>query len=136
MFCPSEDMMQEAELLASETHLPILLGRNGRLEGVVFDDSTVSVVSVPVERHISYREKVAEAGHPQVVRYTDDYADLSSAVMVVSSIGQERTHCPVEKEKHMVRFAFRTENDGEHDIVISNDEGVLFSGSFVVGERQ
>jgi hypothetical protein len=136
VFCPFPEMMEEAEILASETHLPVLIGRNGRLEGVVFDDSKVSVVSVPVDRHVTYQQRVVKAGHLQVVRCVDDYADLSSAVIVVSAAGEEHVHQPVEKEKHMVRFAFRTDREGRHDIVIRNDGGTLFDGSFVVGDGQ
>lgn len=133
VFCPSDETMHEAEELARKVQLPILLGRNERLSDVEFDDSVVSVVSVPVDRYAVYQELVPEVGAPQVVVYVDDYEDLTEAVLRVDHDGLTELHNPIEQEKHMVRFAFRTAMNGVHNMSIVVGSSVVADGVFTVG---
>ncbi len=127
-------MMSEAEALAEKTRLPVLVGRNERLLTTVFDDSVVSVVCVPTERHAFFAEEV-ELGGPQVLTYVDDYTDVMTAVLRVDHNGITELHNPVVMEQHMVRFAFRTAMPGDHVMTVVVGTTPVFDGTFRVVER-
>ena len=135
VFCPDEGRMEEAETMAKDSSLPILVGRNGRLEGVEFDDSTVSVIEVPVERKLVYAENLPRPGFSERIECHDDFIDMSGGAKLVVVRPDGRSvddFPPTVLEKHLAVFAFRAMVAGEHSFfVVVNGERVA-EGRFTV----
>ena len=135
MFCPDEGRMEEAEEMAKTSSLPILVGRNGRLEGVAFDDSSVGIVEVPVERMLVYTDTIPRVGFSERIECHDDFVDMTKGARLVvfrpDGMSQDEFP-PVMLEKHLAVFAFRGMVAGEHrfHIVVGGEK--IAEGRFTV----
>ena len=58
VFCPDESMIEEASKLARSWMLPILNGHSKRTETLDFDDSQVTLLSIPIEKYVDYSPKI------------------------------------------------------------------------------
>lgn len=126
--------MPEAEKLAAEYHLPILVGRNEHLAGADIDDSAVAVINVPTDERVEYEQEVREPGSVLCVQYFNDFRRIDSASLVVTSPSGVSVETKAEiSERHFSRFVHRPDEAGDHVFRIADNDEVLFVGGFRVG---
>jgi hypothetical protein len=58
IFCPDESLFEDAEKLARSWILPIQNGHSSRTKIMDFDDSQVSLLSIPIEKYVDYNPEI------------------------------------------------------------------------------
>lgn len=85
IYCPSAELLDDAEKEAKNTLLPIVVGESDRLKDLQFDRSVVSVVQIPKHRFLDVSSTSVKLGTHQYVYVIDEFCDdLSTSYSVFS----------------------------------------------------
>lgn len=127
-------MMAEAEQLASELSLSIIVGSNDRLEGIPFDDENVSVVLVPESHYVVLPNETVTVGIAWPIIYYNDFDDISHGCSVVVSApdGIKEEAQRVILEKHYGRFFYRPLTTGSFSVTVYLNKEIKAEGGFFV----
>jgi hypothetical protein len=133
VFCPKPEFAAEAEELSRKEMLPILMGLSHRTQGMILDDSRVSVVSVPDTHSVTMESPFTIAGLVQAVNYSNDYRNLladDTRMVVIRPDGTNDEIQPAVREEHFCRFLVRTTVPGEYNAEIMCGEDSVFFTRF------
>lgn len=110
IYCPSEEMLAEANGLAFVTFLPILLSDNEKTKNLDFDRSVVSVIKIPEYEIFRYSHESVQVGFRQHFMYENDFEVLrgNTELNVDGNILQ-----PAFEEKHKVKWNYITTRVGQ-----------------------
>jgi len=112
VYCPTEEMLEEAELLAKTCGVPIVVGDNAFTSSLDFDRTIVQIVSSPEKDELKYLPKSTVSMCHVVMFHSVNTLDLSESVCLythddisnvfLTSYNIEFT--PYLCEKNYVRF--------------------------------
>jgi len=134
VLCPDPSMMAQAEELASEMSLPIIIGGNDRLEGVSVNNEKVSVVLVPESHYVVLPDETVTSGIAWPIIYYNDFDDLSHGCLIIVETpdGSKEEAQRVIVEKHYARFFYRPLTTGSFSVTVYLNEEVKAEGGFFV----
>jgi hypothetical protein len=121
VFCPSKSFLEEANLLANKTQLPILVGHNENTKNITFNDKLVSVIKVPQTKNVHILNESIKAGFHQVIKYTNEFIELkNNTKLYVNDILIK----PLFQEKYKCNYIYYCDTIGEYscDIFIGKDK--------------
>lgn len=127
-------MMAEAEELAAEFSLPIIVGDGSRLDWGKMDKGKASVVLVPDSHYVVLPDEHVEAGIAWPITYHNDFDDISSgcSVMVTDPAGAEHEAQVGVSEKHYARFFYRPLTTGRFSVTVLLNGVIKAEGGFNV----
>jgi len=88
IFCPDDSMAEEASKLARLWVLPILNGHSPRTKTLDFDDSRVTLLSIPVEKYVECNSPI---GVNQLFVFTmvDDFESCKEIKLILMEIDDD-----------------------------------------------
>ncbi len=124
IYCPSAELLDDAEKEAKNTLLPIVVGESDRLKDLQFDRSVVSVVQIPKHRFLDVSSTSVKLGTHQYVYVIDEFCDdLSTSYSVL--VNSEKVF-PMYWEKHSAKWAIPCNVAGKFSVnVLVNGVSVL-----------
>ena len=129
LYCPSEDMLEEATNISKSNSLQIQVGESEATSDLDFDRGSICVVKIPELRFVEYRKNVTLGFH-QMFNYHNDFFVMDSSVSV--SV-EDRKIQPIMTEKHYAKFIFICDKPGNFTAKILLNEEILESVEFDVG---
>ena len=142
VYCPSEDFLEEAKVLAEKHSLPITVGRAESMNGLDFDETSVCIVHIPTIHIFDVSSPKLPVGLMQAFRYTCDYVDFKKEnniptlrVRYGDEFSEEVIIQPSYLESHIAKYSHRFSSTGVHDVsVIINGEEYVKNYTFEVTE--
>jgi hypothetical protein len=114
VYCPSENLLDEAVALSKDTHLQINIGGSEELDLLDFNRKKVQIVLIPELNNINYLKNVKKSFH-QIVTINNDFISFTKNINVLF---ENKIIKPNILEKHYVRFFFPCNNIGELEAVL------------------
>jgi len=135
VFCPSSEVMAEAEKLATEWSLPIVVGRSGAMEDLEFDETLVQILEIPVEQSFQLSSTAIKAGRFLLVTYNDDWMDCRETwVEVATPVNRFTVAHTTRSTKHQAIFRFRLVDCGITTIELHDESGIIADAEVKVVE--
>lgn len=142
VYCPSEDMLAEAEQLAKNCGVPIVIGDNAFTSNLDFDRSVVQVVSAPGNDSLGYLPNAIVAMCHEIKFQSAKITDLAEAICIYTlysdsdsaTAGDELTFAPYMHERSYVRFLNRIPSTGVWGFRINLHGSDLAFGEVTVHE--
>ena len=100
VFCPEQELVEDAYPLAKEWGLPIQHGDSPRTEQMEFDRTAIQVLSIPVERGFNADEFDVGLNDPMPVKYSNDWESVHQYSFILRPFGMKVGKTPWEV-KHM-----------------------------------
>ncbi len=110
VFCPSENLIPEAELLANNCKLPILIGDNGYTKNLSFDRSIVQVIQIPILNYFNIGKFDIKHGFHQNIVYVNEFDELTNNVKLLINNCEIK---PMYQEKYKIKFSYQCNNYGK-----------------------
>ena len=140
VFCPSMEMIEEAESIAKEWSLPIQVGDSDRTTSMEFDRSKVSVLSVPVVRGFSPFPKIIKPSMSVSFHYYDDFVDCSKLNFILSMnnllLGKTFPMNVVNHDLHHCSLPAFFESEGYYSISVFLESEKIAEISFAVSNGE
>lgn len=111
IYCPSDEQLDEARVLAAEMFLPILVGDNQTTVNLDFDRLSVGVITIPEFKSFKCSRNVIRLGFRQQFLYENDYLPIRD-VAILKINGQFIE--PMFQEKHKIKWSYTTQHAGIH----------------------
>jgi len=128
IFCPDESMFGDAEKLARSWILPIQNGHSPRTETMNFDDSQVTLLSIPIEKYVDYNSKIG-TNELFIFVFVDDFDSCKEVEFTLVEIDNDDyivrvigVITPEIIEEHRVVIKHRFPKSGKY-IVIAKRNG-------------
>ena len=125
VYCPSEDLIKEAEELAAKHALPITIGESESMSGLEFDRNSVCVVHIPTIHVFGISSSQIPAGLTQSFSYMCDYVDMKMngfEPTILVEYGEEFSKSvsvePYYLESHIAKFTHRFYEIGVHRVSV------------------
>jgi hypothetical protein len=126
IYCPSEELLEEASSLAKDSHLPINMGSSEELDLLDFDRERVQIVLIPELNNINYIKNVKKGFH-QIVTINNDFITFTKNANIIF---ENNIIKPNVFEKHYLRFFFLCNSSDDYEAILSDKvelEKVVFS---------
>lgn len=88
IFCPDESCIESAELLARSWALPVQIGHSARTSSIDFDETKVSVLTIPVDNFVDYLSPIA-VNELFVFTYVDDFNSCKNVSFVLAEVDDD-----------------------------------------------
>lgn len=128
VFCPSEDMIEEASILAKKNNLPINIGLCKDIEDAKSTFDKVEIIEVPEFKNFFYLQNVKQFFHQNIV-YNNDYIIFNKNIKLVIN---SNLYEPILVEKHSARFCIYSPQIGKKSCKIIADSEELESFEYYV----
>jgi hypothetical protein len=136
VFCPSEDLLEDAIKIANEWAIPIQIGDSERTKELSFDRNKVSVVLVPIDNCFSPFPAVIKPYQPAALEYYNDFVDCSKLQFLISTehniVIQTIPMKVIVYDKHHVSLPLFLDSEGHYKITVKLDEEQLAALHFSV----
>ena len=142
IFCPDESMFEDAEKLARSWMLPIQNGHSARTEVIDFNDSQVTLLSIPIEKYVDYSPQI-DTNELFVFIFVDDFdsckevnfrlIEIDKDDYIVSVIGDMT---PEVIEEHRVVVKHRFLKEGKYIIEIARNGTEICKNEVMVHDGQ
>jgi hypothetical protein len=132
VFCPSDDLLAEAEEMASLWQVPVQVGDSPRTEILKFDRSEVGILNIPTNQFFEMTRTWYQTGRPIVCSYVDEFAAVDKVRgELVGPQGQDIPKS-VYSTKYRASFKFWIDFPGDYTFKVVDDEGVIATHDFKV----
>lgn len=128
VFCPSEDLIDQASVLAKKNNLPINIGLCKDIENSKSSFDVVEIIEVPEFREFFYLQNVKQNFH-QNITYNNDYITFNKNIQLLINNNQYE---PVLVEKHRAKFSIYESESGTKSCKIATDGEELESFEYYV----
>ena len=122
VFCPSEDMLEEATKIANEWSIPIQVGDSTRTEKLSFNRDKVSVVVIPINHYFLPFPATIKPYQPISAEYFNDFIDCSKLDFLISTehniVTQTIPMKVVAHDKHHVSLPLFLDSEGHYKISV------------------
>jgi len=120
VFCPSENLIDEASVLSKKNNLPINIGLCKDIEKAKSNFDKVEIIEVPEFRNCSYSQNIKQYFHQNIL-YHNDYIIFNKNIQLLVN---DNIHEPFLLEKHRAKFCIYSSEIGKKSckIVIDNQE--------------
>lgn len=121
IYCPTEDLLSEANDLAKNSQLPINVGEFEELVDLDFDRGIVQVLEVPETKQTSYLKDVKNGFH-QKINYLNDFVVFNKDFYILIN---DKKYFPIIIEKHKLKFVIEETQIGVKSAkIIGNKETI------------
>jgi hypothetical protein len=83
IYCPDDSMIQEAESLAKDQILPIIVGDSERFNDTKFDRTKVQIVFIPQDQYLNVPRSILSVNQLLTVEYVDEFDSVLNAKCVL-----------------------------------------------------
>lgn len=129
VYCPNRDLLEEAELLARQTQLQIILGVSKNMESLSFDRDKVQTLKIPEKfEFFIYKEEI-KIGLTQCAILIDEYNIIRNNV-VLKDNGIEIK--PLFQEQHIIKYSFEPVTIGNHTLTVHFGDKIVANGTYSV----
>ena len=136
VYCPSDELLDEATKIANDFKLPIIIGECKQISSVNFDRSNVCVIEVPDAHFLYVSDSEIRSGLAQAFEYVNDFINLQEVIIEcfvsIDDSVEQIAHQYIEK--HRVRYVHRSLLIGKHTISISISGNVITETEYEVVE--
>jgi hypothetical protein len=123
IYSPTLEDLPEAEELARQTMLPILIGDSLSTESLDFNRSSVQVVEIPRVKEMHVSANYFKFGMHQTVIVFDEFCGEN--ISQYSAVYAGKKLSPMYMEKHRAKWSFVCDKEGQSSVLIFfNDEQV------------
>jgi hypothetical protein len=128
IYCPSDNLLEEASALSKKNYLPIIVGDNDHTKSLDFNRKKVSVVSIPEHRGCILLSSVKKGFH-QNLKYRNDFIIIKNKInLFINNVLIK----PMYEESHVAKFVYLCKESGDHSCKIVVDGKIEEEFSFVV----
>lgn len=132
VYCPSIEHQKEAEQLAANVGLPIVVGDNEYTKNVEFDRTKVQVLFVPKEKVFDH-PKVTKKLFACPIGYGNDWVNFDHNLQCVAQFGEQSFRPKISyMENHYARYIARFPKPGNWSITIMYKNDVIEKGEIQV----
>ena len=137
IYCPSSDLLDEAEKLAKELKLPILVGDSPQTVNLNFDKSKVQTINTGTYNVFESNEQsVINKAHSLRCTFFEDFSIEDLICLYTFGDGTTIEGLPVMVEKRYVKYIARLPFLGNWHVVLKNKQNIVGEGFIdVVGTR-
>ena len=125
VYCPSEEQLDEASILAKEWSLPIQIGESSRTKDLVFDREKTGVIVVPVNNYFLPFPAVIKPYEPMSIDYFNDFIECSNLEFSISTqnniVLQTIPMRKITHDKHHVSLPLFLDSEGHYKVTASLD---------------
>ena len=126
VYCPSEESLEEAEKLAKELKLPILVGGSSQTLDLNFDKTKVQIINTNI---LNVFETLANAvvnkAHPVSCTFFEDFDINNLSCVYTHEDGTVVEGNPTSVEKRYVKYIARLPLLGIWNVVLKNKQNLL-----------
>jgi hypothetical protein len=141
IFCPNEEMLEEAQKLSRLHIAPILMGENERTKTLLFDRSKPIPLMIPTNHYVEIMPTQPTVFNKFVIKYFNDYIKLPDGARIkllsekigepngyifpqIFESGQHRIFCSMRsgEEDHFTAYIFKD------DVIFDSFEFDVISG--------
>lgn len=140
IYCPSKEMMEDAEKLSRLHLVPVLLGDNERTLNMAFDRSKPTVLSIPVHHYLHFSLEDLVQGKTFSMKYVNEFINVKNASFEILSrrIGEPNGYwplVPVNKERHQALFIVTPSEWDTYTFFVKIDNEIIDSYEFEVRKK-
>lgn len=118
IYCPSEDLLDEANDAAKALQLPIQIGLTDESYEYIYDKNSISVIQKPEKKeHCLLKKKVKKNLH-QIFIYIDEYDGVDDCLLFVND---EKVSSFI-KEKYKIKYIFNNHKVGNNSLKFINNK--------------
>lgn len=126
VYCPSENCLEEAEKLAKELKLPILIGDSSQTVNLNFDRTKVQIINTNLLIAFeTYTKAVVHKAHSVSCTFFEDFDIKNLSCIYTSEDGTVVEGTPVLVEKRYVKYIARLPLLGRWHVVLKNKQNVV-----------
>jgi hypothetical protein len=135
VYCPTEESLEEAQILAKTGNIPIQIGDSQKTQNLEFDRTSISILLIPNIFNLIFKNKVKLGVATRISLYDEWHSYRCSPVsMVVKSDVFGTTHIeqPLYTEINSAVFVVRFKEIGNNTITIFNNNLIIASETISV----
>lgn len=129
IYCPLNQGTEEADILAQQSGLPILIGDNSYTEQLDFDRNITQVLNIPEYKELRFLYDSINQGYHQVIYYLNEYAILKNNIELYINFKKISS---IYEEKYKVKFIYYCDEPGIKNCEIKINNQKVEEFSFVV----
>lgn len=130
VYCPSEENLEEAQILAKSGNIPIQIGDSQKTQDLEFDRNSVSILLIPAIFNLTFNNKVKLGVATRISLYDEwnSYTGKDVSMLVRSDVFDTRhTEHPLYTEINSAVFVVRFKEIGSNTFTIFNNNLVIAS---------
>ena len=135
IYCPSEENLEEAQILAKTGNIPIQIGDSQKTQDLEFDRNSVSILLIPAIFSLTFNNKVKLGVATRISLYDEwnSYTGKDVSMVVRSDVFDTRhTERPLYTEINSAVFVVRFKEIGSNTFTIFNNNLVIASETISV----
>ena len=135
IYCPSEENLEEAQILAKTGNIPIQIGDSQKTQDLEFDRNSVSILLIPAIFSLTFNNKVKLGVATRISLYDEwnSYTGKDVSMVVGSDVFDTRhTERPLYTEINSAVFVVRFKEIGSNTFTIFNNNLVIASETISV----
>ena len=128
MYCPTEENIEEAQILAKTGNIPIQIGDSKKTQDLEFDRTSVSILLIPAIFNLTFNNKIKLGVATRISLYDEwnSYTRDSVSVIIKSDLfGTTHTEKPLYTEVNSAVFVARFKEIGTNTFTIFNNNLVV-----------
>lgn len=136
IYCPDDSFMGEAEKMASEFSLPIMIGYAEVAKDADFDKTKVGFVLIPEQPVMVIPQSPIRLNKSFIGHYTNDTIDSSKVQLFVLHNGKETNVQTNIQDPRCVFFSILAKSVGDYVISVRVDGTQIETHEFTVEEEK
>lgn len=129
IYCPSDDLLDEAIELSKNVALPVIIGDNDFSQNLTFDRSRISLLKIPEHLSIFISSTNVSQGFHQSIKYTNEFKFLKNNIkLYINNVLVPSLY----EENHIVKFNYLCQEKGIQKCIIFIGEEKQEEFNFVV----
>ena len=135
VYCPTEDNLEEAQIIAKSGSMPIQIGDSQKTQNLEFDRTSVSILLIPSIFTLTFKNKVKVGIATRISLYDEwnSYTGTDISMAVKSDVfGTTHTEQPLYTEINSVVFIARFKEIGSNTFTILNNSLIVASETISV----
>ena len=135
IYCPSEENLEEAQILAKTGNIPIQIGDSQKTQDLEFDRNSVSILLIPAIFSLTFNNKIKLGVATRISLYDEwnSYTGKDVSMVVRSDVFDTRhTERPLYTEINSAVFVVRFKEIGSNTFTIFNNNLVIASETISV----
>lgn len=129
VYCPSADEVPNAEKIAAEYGIPIVIGACPAIDDIAFDKAKTQILLIPTDQFFTVTSVVARMGMPFSATYVDEITPVNGVWLDISnkttgiSWRQDPEINPTHPISAYFKIAFKA--TGEYRLSVLDNDGLI-----------
>ena len=135
VYCPTEENIEEAQILAKTGNIPIQIGDSKKTQDLEFDRTSVSILLIPAIFNLTFNNKVKLGVATRISLYDEwnSYTGKNVSMVVRSDLfNTKHTEHPLYTEINSAVFVVRFKEIGSNTFTIFNNNLIVASETISV----